>query len=224
MAQAARIVDSSPHPSPGNITELPRPLARDELPVDTVKLARFLVGKVLVRELPRVRLIGRIVESEAYPVGDSSGHAFRGQTRANGSLFLRRGHAYMYFIYGSCWCLNVSSEEEGIGGGALIRALEPLAGIEQMRRNRGVTRDIDIARGPGRLTQAMRIDGKLDGIDLCGGSGPLWLGEDAAEASRSAKLGIATRIGLSREAHRRLRFFERGSRFVSGPVSLLRKK
>jgi DNA-3-methyladenine glycosylase len=223
MAQAARIVDSSSQSLTPSAADLPRPLARDELPVDTVKLARFLVGKILVRELPRVRLIGRIVETEAYPVGDSSGHAFRGQTPANRSLFLRRGHAYMYFIYGCCWCLNVSSEEEGIGGGALIRALQPLAGIERMRRYRGVTRDIDIARGPGRLAQALRLDGELDGIDLCGGSGPLWLGEDSAEARRSAKLGIATRIGLSRQAHRKLRFFERGSRFVSGPVSLLKR-
>ena len=224
MAQAARIVDSGSQPVSQRSAELPRPLTRDELPVDTVKLARFLIGKILVRELPRVRLTGRIVETEAYPVGDSSGHAFRGQTRANRSLFLGRGHAYMYFIYGCCWCLNVSSEEEGIGGGALIRALEPLAGVERMRRFRSVTRDIDIARGPGRLAQAMRLDGKLDGIDLCAGAGPLWLGEDAVELGRLAKLGIATRIGLSREVHRKLRFFERGSRFVSGAVSLLRKK
>jgi DNA-3-methyladenine glycosylase len=221
MAQAARIVDSSSRSLTQSSAGLPRPLTRDELPVDTVKLARFLVGKILVRQLSRARLVGRIVETEAYPVGDSSGHAFRGQTRANRSLFLRRGLVYMYFIYGCCWCLNVSSEKEGIGGGVLIRALEPLAGIERMRRYRGVTRDIDIARGPGRLAQALRLDGKLDGIDLCAGPGPLWLGEAQPGTRGAHTLGIATRIGLSREAHRKLRFFERGSRFVSGPVSLL---
>jgi DNA-3-methyladenine glycosylase len=223
MAQAARIANSVSESADQSSDQFPRPLTRGELPADTVKLARYLIGKILVRELSRVLLMGQIVETEAYPVGDASGHAFRGQTRANRSLFLRRGHAYVHFIYGSCWCVNVTSEEEGVGGGALIRALEPLAGIDQMRRYRGGVRDIDIARGPGRLTQAMRIDGRLDGVDLCSGSGPLWLGDDEPQASRSKRLGIATRIGLSREAHRKLRFFERGSRFVSGPVSLLKR-
>jgi DNA-3-methyladenine glycosylase len=205
-----------------------RPLSRSELPIDTIELARFLVGKTLVRELRGKILSGRIVETEAYPVGDAAGHAWRGLKRANRSLFLERGRAYVYFIYGTAWCLNVTSELPGIGGGVLLRAMEPLEGIASMRRARNaalakrakrIVRDVDIARGPGRLAQAMRIDGKLDGVDLCDRATPaLWLG---AELSPVARIGITTRIGLSREGHRRLRFYERGSPFVSGPRTLL---
>jgi len=197
---------------------MPRPLSRAELPVDTIELAKFLVGKTLVRELRGgVLLSGRIVETEAYPVGDAAGHAWRGCTRANQSLFLEHGRAYTHFIYGSCWCVNVTSEQSGIGGGALLRALEPLEGVARMKRNRQVMRDVDIARGPGRLTEAMRIDGKLDGVDLCDRSSVLWLAEEVRPVGR---IGISTRIGLSQQAHRRLRFYERGSAFVSGPLSL----
>ncbi len=108
-----------------------RRLRRSDLPVDTVKLARYLIGKTLVHDLPQGRLSGRIVETEAYVVGDAAAHAFRGQTPRNRSLFLERGRAYVYFVYG-CWhMLNVSSERPGIGAGVLLRALEPLEGIER---------------------------------------------------------------------------------------------
>ena len=92
-----------------------RSLARSELPIDTVSLARYLIGKVLVRELPEGVASGRIVETEAYVVGDAAGHAYRGMTRRNRSLFLERGHAYIYLAYGSSYMLNVSSEMPGIG-------------------------------------------------------------------------------------------------------------
>jgi DNA-3-methyladenine glycosylase len=212
--------------TPSNSQPVIRPLSRSDIPVDTVELARFLIGKTLVRELRGKRLAGRIVETEAYPVGDAAGHAYRGHTRANHSLFLDRGRAYTYFIYGSCWCVNVSSEVPDIGGGVLIRAIEPIEGIAQMKRARNaglatharkVVRDVDIARGPGRLAQAMRIDGKFDGVDLCDRASGLWLGEQLQPAG---KIGVSTRIGLSRQAHRRLRFYERGSPFVSGPRAL----
>src|SRR5689334_25124142 len=127
------------------------PLARSELPIDTARLARYLLGKTLVRELPEGVASGRIVETEAYVVGDAAGHAYRGMTPRNRSLFLERGHAYVYLAYGSSYLLNVSSETPGIGTGVLIRALEPLEGIAIMRRNRGVERVRDLARGPGRL-------------------------------------------------------------------------
>src|SRR3984957_9856171 len=114
------------------------PLARSELPTDTVSLARYLIGKILVRELPEGDASGRIVETEAYAVGDAAGHAYRGRTRRNRSLFLERGHAYIYLAYGSSYMLNVSSELPGIGAGVLIRALEPLEGIPIMRLNRNI--------------------------------------------------------------------------------------
>src|SRR5271170_7150257 len=128
-----------------------RRLRRGELPVDTIKLARFLVGKTLVHDLPQGRLSGRIVETEAYPVGDAAGHAFTGHSRANNSLFLARGTAYVRFTYGSCWIFNVVGEIPGVGAGVLIRALEPLDGIPLMELHRGVSRLLDLARGPGRL-------------------------------------------------------------------------
>src|SRR5580704_15784337 len=90
-----------------------RRLRRAELPVDAVKLARYLIGKVVVHDVPAGRLSGRIVETEAYPIGDAAGHAFRGKTTRNRSLFLRRGHAYVYFVYGSSFMLNVTSEVHG---------------------------------------------------------------------------------------------------------------
>jgi DNA-3-methyladenine glycosylase len=189
---------------------------RSELPNDTIALARYLIGKVVVRELPEGVASGRIVETEAYVVGDAAGHAYRGITPRNRSLFLERGHAYVYLAYGISYMLNVSSEMPGIGAGVLIRALEPLEGIPLMRVNRGIERLRDLARGPGRLAAALRIDRTLDGLDLCR-EGPLWLGRDDHEPG---EIGESIRIGISRDAHRLLRFYLRGSSFVSGPRSL----
>src|ERR1700756_3284357 len=110
-----------------------RSLARSELPIDTVSLARYLIGKVLVRELPEGVASGRIVETEAYVVGDAAGHAYRGMTPRNRSLFLERGYAYVYLAYGISYLMNVSSEASGTGAGVLIRALEPREGIPLMQ-------------------------------------------------------------------------------------------
>jgi DNA-3-methyladenine glycosylase len=192
------------------------PLARSELPTDTVSLARYLIGKTLVRELPEGVASGRIVETEAYVVGDAAGHAYRGMTGRNRSLFLERGHAYVYLAYGSSYLLNVSSEMAGIGAGVLLRALEPLEGIRVMRRNRGIERLRDLARGPGRLAAALQVDRRLDGLDLCR-EGPLWLGRGDREPG---EIGQSIRIGISRDADRLLRFCLRDSPFVSGPRSL----
>src|SRR5271155_884496 len=188
-------------------------LPRAELPVDTVSLARYLIGKILVREMAEGVASGRIVETEAYVVGDAAGHAYRGMTRRNRSLFLERGHAYIYLAYGTSYMLNVSSEIPGIGAGVLIRALEPLQGIPIMRLNRGIDRLRDLARGPGRLTAALRVDRRLDGLDLCR-EGLLWLGRDDHEPG---EIGQSTRIGISRDTNRLLRFYLRDSPFISAP-------
>lgn len=193
-----------------------RLLTRAELPIDTVSLARYLIGKVLVRELIEGVVSGRIVETEAYVVGDAAGHAYRGITRRNRSLFLDPGHAYIYLAYGSSFMLNVSSEAPGIGAGVLIRALEPLEGIPIMELNRGVKRLRDLARGPGRLTAALRVDRRLDGLDLCRANS-LWLGCDRY---KSGDIAQSTRIGIARDADRLLRFSLAGSPFVSGPRTL----
>jgi len=194
-----------------------RHLRRSELPTVTLELARFLIGKTLVHDLPKGRISGRIVETEAYPPGDAAGHAFRGETPAKRSLFLERGHAYVYFAYGSCWMLNVTSEGPGIGAGVLLRALEPLEGISLMQRgNRKATRICDLARGPGRLAAALRIDKLYDGADLCA-RGRLWLGTAAGPTKAIAK---SVRIGITRATERRFRFYERGNPCVSGPARL----
>jgi DNA-3-methyladenine glycosylase len=184
--------------------------------VDTLELARYLIGKIAVHDTDDGRLSGRIVETEAYPVGDSAGYAFRGETPRNRSMFLGRGHAHVSFTYGSSFMLNVTSEAVGVGAGILLRALEPLEGIDRMQRSRSGAGLLDLARGPGRLTQALEIDFKQDGVDLCA-AGPLWL---ATSGRETGAIGKSVRIGLTRNVDRRLRFYERGNPYVSGPKRL----
>ena len=191
-------------------------LVRSALPLDTIELARYLIGKVVVRTTDEGVLSGRIVETEAYPPGDAASHAYRGQTPRNRMLFQSRGHAYVYLAYGLSYMLNVSSEVEGVGAGVLIRALEPLEGVATMQRNRGVQNLRDLTRGPGRLAAALDIDRRLDGVDLCR-VGPLWIASDLHDAP---EVGTSTRIGLSKEADRLLRFYVRGNPFVSGAKAL----
>ena len=190
-------------------------LRRAHLPEDTMELAQYLIGKTLVHDLPTGRLSGTIVEVEGYPPGDAAGHSFRGKTRSNQSLFLGRGYCYVYFTYGSSFMVNVTSEEPGVGAGVLLRALEPLQGVEMMQRFRKTMRMRDIARGPGRLAQALQIDKRYDGVDLCA-AGSLWLG---TAVRRTGPICSSTRIGLTREIHRKRRFFESGNPYVSGPRS-----
>lgn len=193
-----------------------RRLRRSELPTDTVELAEFLIGKTLVHDVPGARLSGRIVETEAYPVGDRAGHAYKGESPSRRSLFLRHGHAYVYFTYGSSFMMNVSSEVAGTGAGVLLRAIEPLEGIPFMQRRRGTTKFLDLTRGPGRLAQAMDIDKRQDGVNLCA-PGTLWLG---AAVRPTGAIGTSTRIGITRDVHRPCRFYEKGNRCVSGPKRL----
>ena len=190
-----------------------RRLRRSDLPENTVAMARFLIGKTLVRELSQGRIIGRIVETEAYLPYDKACHAFNGRTKRNHSLFLQPGHAYVYFIYGNYFMLNVSAEEEGVGAAVLLRALEPLAGIELMKRGRRHVAEKDLTRGPGRLAAALRVTRRFDGLDFCA-PGPLWLGTAVRSVGR---IGRGVRIGITKDADRRLRFYERGNPFVSGP-------
>lgn len=177
-----------------------RRLKRVELPIDTVTLARFLIGKVLVYDpSTSLRRVGRIVETEAYPPDDPACHAFNGETKRNASMFLRHGHAYVYFSYGVHWIFNVSSETVGVGGAVLIRALEPLSGVEHA------------SNGPGKLTVAMGFAGELDGVDLCADSA-LWLGQvDRAVAP----IMNTARIGISKAVQAPLRFCEAGNFHLS---------
>jgi DNA-3-methyladenine glycosylase len=194
-----------------------RRLCRAELPANTVKLARFLIGKIVVHDIPAGRLSGRIVEAEAYPPGDPAGHHFRGPTPRIRSMYLAPGHAYIFFNYGAHFMLNIVSEPAGTAAAILIRAVEPLEGIELMQRHRKSTRLLDLTRGPGRLAAAFQIDRCHDGLDLCA-PGPLWLGKSNHPIGQ---IGKTVRIGITRAADRLLRFYERGNPFVSGPKRLL---
>lgn len=205
-----------------------RRLRRAELPSDTIALARFLVGKVVVREFAKERVSGRIVETEAYPPGDPAGHHFRGPTPRIRSMYLAPGHAYVYFNYGAHFMLNVSGEAAGTAGGILIRAVEPLEGIELMKKHRDCDDMLGLTRGPGRLAAAFQIDRSHDGIDLCS-TGKLWLGEivsgkksSAAAGRAAAPIGKTVRIGITHAADDLLRFYELGNPFVSGPKRLLK--
>jgi len=197
-----------------------RLLRRAELPMDITAQARFLIGKTLVRETERGRMSGRIVETEAYLVGDAAAHSFRGMTERNRSLFLERGHAYVYFIYGVYFCMNVSGGRAGEGGGVLLRALEPIDGIDLMKEQRPRADLHELARGPGCLATALQIDRKLDGLDVCR-RGPLWL---ASAVRKPGRIGVSPRIGITKEAHRLLRFFEVDNPCVSGPKHRPRRR
>jgi DNA-3-methyladenine glycosylase len=193
-----------------------RILNRDDLPEDTAALARFLIGKLVVRAFPDATAVARIVETEAYLAGDAASHSFRGKTRRNKVMFGPPGYAYVYLAYGVSYMLNVSSAEEGAGEAVLIRAAEPLAGLEAMRRLRADAPARDLLRGPGRLAKALDIDRRLDGVDLCS-AGELWLASDVAQCG---EIGVSVRIGITRDADRPLRFYLKESRYLSGPGAL----
>src|SRR5256884_9683715 len=202
---------ASPFPSPGTARKASqqritiRSFRTPELPIDTVALSRFLIGKVVVHDLPAGRVSGRIVETEAYPPGDPAGHHFRGPTPRIRSMYLAPGHAYVFFNYGAHFMLNVVSERPETAAAILIRALEPLEGIEIMQRHRRTTELLDLTRGPGRLAAAFQIDRRHDGLDLCA-PGSLWLGETSHPIG---PIGKTVRIGITRAADQLLRFYER---------------
>jgi DNA-3-methyladenine glycosylase len=195
---------------------LPALIGRDEYPASTISQAKWLLGKLVVRHTGDGVMIGRIVETEAYLHNDAAAHSFRGMTPRNRSLFLEKGHAYVYIAYGVSMMLNVSAGKEGVGTGVLIRGLEPVSGVELMEKNRGLATLRDLTRGPGRLAQALAVDLSLQGHDLCR-RGPLWLAKDGHKVGASGK---SKRIGITKNAEPLLRFYVKGNPFVSGPKSL----
>jgi DNA-3-methyladenine glycosylase len=192
-------------------------LTAADLPHDTLALSRALIGKLLVRVFEGETLVARIVETEAYFPHDPASHAFRGPTQRNRAMFGPPLHAYVYFIYGANWCLNITSEGEGVGAAALVRACEPVAGIETMRslRGRPGVKDRDLLRGPGNLCRALAVGPDFDGIDLSASPG-LWLGDDGVVLP----VGVSPRIGITKAAEAPLRFYARGNPSVSGPRAL----
>jgi len=201
-----------------------RPLPRSFFARGPRRVARDLLGKVLVRE-GTPKLTARIVEVEAY-LGeqDPAAHAYNGQTLRNAVLFGPPGHAYVYFIYGNHYCLNVSCEAEGRAGGVLFRGLEPLSGLDAMAHSRGITlcspKDYPkLTSGPGRLCEAFGITRSRDNdCDLTSPSASLWIGDDGY---RSVGVALSPRIGITKAAALPLRYFLGRNRFVSGPKTHL---
>lgn len=175
-------------------------------------VAQKLLGKLLVRG----DMVGRIVEVEAYfGEADAAAHSFAGKTARNAVLFGPPGHAYVYFIYGMYFCLNVSCEREGRAGGVLFRALEPVRGLETMARNRGLdaTRVAALTSGPGRLCQAFGVTRARDnGADLTSPKSDLQIRDDGFRAS---DVLVTPRIGISKDAERPARFLLADNPFVS---------
>lgn len=200
------------------------PISRDFYDRDPRIVSPELLGKVLVRRAGRQILTARIVEVEAYlGANDPAAHAAAGRTLRNAVLFGPPGYAYVYFIYGNHYCLNVSCLPDGIAGGILFRALEPLHGMETMARARGISirsaRDLRLlTSGPGRLAEAFGITRQRDnGKDLTSKASDLFIADDAFRVSEV----IATpRIGITKAAALPLRYLIRGNPFISGPARL----
>ena len=193
---------------------------------DPRRVARALLGKLLVRKTPRGILAGRIVETEAYlGKGDAAAHAAAGRTARNFVLFGPAGHAYVYFIYGNHYCLNVSCLPDGLPGCVLFRALEPVSGIEQMAEARGieVAKETDLKKisslkklssGPGRMSEALEITRARDnGKSLVSVRSDLRIVDDGYRVRR---VTVTPRIGIVKSAERPLRYFIAGNPFVSG--------
>jgi DNA-3-methyladenine glycosylase len=197
-----------------------RPLVRSFFARSTLEVARDLIGCLLVHDSAEGRTVGRIVEAEAYMFDDPGSHASRGQTPRNAPMFEEVGHAYVYFTYGMHFCLNAVAHRPGIPGAALLRAVEPVESIELMRLRRGAgIRDRDLARGPGRLTQAFGLNREHNRLDLT--RVPLYI--CAGERLPEEAVAKGPRIGLgTTQDGRPWRFSVVGSPWVStGPTKIL---
>lgn len=196
------------------------PLKAEFFNRDPRQVARALLGKLLIRKTPSGILAGRIVETEAYlGQGDAAAHAAAGKTARNSVLFGPPGRAYVYFIYGNHYCLNVSCLPDGVPGGVLFRALEPVAGIEQLAKARGIelAKESDlkkISSGPGRMSEALGITRDRDnGKSLVSPRSDLRIVDDAYRVRR---VTVTPRIGIVKSAERPLRYLIAGNPFVSG--------
>ena len=180
------------------LSKLPREFYLQE----TVHVARACLGKILVHKTDEGIISGRIVETEAYLCDDPACHASRGMTKRNAMMFGEPGHAYVYFTYGFHYCMNLVTRAEGVGEAVLLRALEPLEGIELMKRNRGKDDPHDLCSGPGKLTKALGIDSILNGEDLL--KDKLYVIDDGTDVG---EVICRPRIGIKVAIHEPWRFY-----------------
>ena len=197
----------------------------------TPRVAKDLLGKYIVRTFRGKKLIGKIVETEAYCTGDPAAHSFRGKTKRNAVMFGNGGHLYVYFTYGMHWCANVVTQGLGVGEAVLIRAVEPVHGIETMRAKRKLSKAkasgrarknlgedaFDLVRiltnGPAKFCKAFGITGKENGTDLLGNTVYIATGETILPSS----IKRSSRIGITVGRERQWRFFVKGNPWVSRP-------
>ena len=185
----------------------------------TVDVALDLLGKQLLHWTPQGVTVGMIVEVEAYlPQRDPACHTSRGRTPRNEVMFGPAGLAYVYSIHAR-YCLNAVTESTGQGCAVLIRAVEPVAGIELMQMRRGQVKQRDLTRGPARLCEAFGLDRRFNGLDLTG-SADLWLAQ-GKKGPKSLRIMRSARIGVTEPRHRCLRFFLADNEYVSGPRKML---
>jgi DNA-3-methyladenine glycosylase len=179
---------------------------------DTKVVARELLGKYLVIRTTKGTISGKIVETEAYHENDPASHSYRGKTPRNAPMFGKPGHAYVYFTYGMHWCFNIVTEPDGTAGAVLIRAVEPIQGIDLMRKNRKKQDLRILTNGPAKLTQAFGIDRKFNGKNL--DKGPLGVFTDNKRAHK-LKIVHTKRVGISEAKQALLRFYIQNNTFVS---------
>lgn len=173
---------------------------------DTLSMAPWLLGKQLVHEVQGHRLSGLITEVEAYLPDDPASHCYRGPTSRNQAMFGPPGTIYVYRSYGIHLCLNLIVSPKGVGGGILLRAIQPLTGLGLMKHNRGTSQDKILANGPGKLTQALAIPAKYNGQNIA--TSALWLEEGVNVPT--GRIEATPRIGISKAVDQPYRFVVRG--------------
>ncbi len=184
-----------------------------DLPDDAVAAAKVILGQLLVREINDYKLMGKIVETEAYDQKDAASHSYRGQTPRTDVMFGPPGRAYVYFTYGMHYCMNIVIGKPGYGSAVLIRAIEPLKGIEQMKKKRGTDNIHQLTNGPAKLCQALSINKEFNGHDLS----KLPLNLQLGQKIPPSQIFKTTRIGISKDTHRLWRFYIKDNLFVSKP-------
>ena len=212
-----------------NLTAVPRAFYLQP----TLQVAKQLIAKYLVRRVDGSMFVGKIVEVEAYlGEDDPASHAFNGQTTRNEVMFWDGGHLYVYFTYGMHFCCNVVTRGKGIGHAVLLRAVEPIEGLERMARNRGielasVKETRNLCNGPAKLCEAFGIARKENGADLCGRhaqtskKAEIWIGAEKDQTERHI-ISRSTRVGIARGKEHKWRFYLKGNLFVSkGKPSLI---